>query len=629
MHFDFHAGLDQTGIGENCDPDAIGAMLDAVKPDYVQCDTKGHRGATSYPTKVGYPAPEMKGDILRMWRDETAERDIALYAHHSGVWDDNALLHHPEWAAFDADGKASTQKTSVFGPYCDELLIPQLKEMANEYQLDGAWIDGECWAVQVDYSKFATDEYKKKFASPPPAPDSPDYYQYIKFCRQGFRDYIAHYIEELHKAAPNFQITSNWMYTSFVPEDTSIPLDFISGDYSPNDSVNSARFEGRCIAGQHKPWDLMAWGFSTEKGQHCVKEYEQLCQEAAAVISIGGGFQFYNRQLVGTIQKWAIPMWAKLADFCRERQQLCHKAEAVPQIGVIYSQKAHYHSIGGLFGNWGEYITELRGTLMTTLDAGFSAEILMTHHALSRDLSQYGALIVSDLTIMESDLRAALLDYAENGGNLIICGYNSAQLFLPYLDIDIKGGREEKGGVFIEHGGRIAPIVSPYREVSLSNESSGIDGFYLTDDDTGKRFTAASVTNYGDGKIAGVYFNIGKYAETKSPCVRDFMKNLVKSLTTPTAEIETKAPVELSLMKKEGALLVNLLNLSGPHSDATYNSFDYVPPVESIAVTVKYPSAPASVTFEPEGIALDYTYKNGEIKTTVKGLHIHGVVKII
>ncbi len=639
MHFDFHAGINQKNIGENCDTEAIENLLTSVKPDYVQCDTKGHAGSTSYPTKVGYPAPEMKGDILKMWRKATLKYDIGLYAHHSGVWDNNAVAHHPEWAACDVEGNPSGEKISVFGKYADELLIPQLIEMANEYGLDGAWIDGECWAVTVDYSKYARDEYRLKYSSELPEPSSPEYEQFLKFCRDGFRSYIEHYISVLHKAAPHFQITSNWMYTSFMPEEPLIPLDFISGDYSPNDSVNTARFEGRCIAKQGKPWDLMAWGFSYgDKGFRCVKEYEQLAQEAASIIMLGGGFQFYNKQVIGTIQKWAVPMWASLAKFCREREALCHKAEFVPQVGIVYSQKAHYKSLNTdnkscLFANYSSYINELKGTLFAVLDGGLSAEILMTHHVTSMaksNLNDYGAIIISDLEIIEPELRSALLSYAEKGGNLIIGGYNSTQLFLPYLDIDIIGGNSERETIYIGYDGKLAPVISPWREVckTKTNEAENIiDGrLYTTDNNLDeKNYIASSTAVYGKGKITGVYFNIGAYAQTKTAAVRDYISDLIKGLFTPAA-VADKNGIEISVMKKDDSLRINLLNLNGNHSDSHYRNFDTVPCIYDINVKIQYEKIPYSLSLEPESVKLNYTYKNGFIETKIDKLHIHSAI---
>ena len=159
LHYDFHAGRNSIGLGD-CNVEVIDKMLSEVKPDFVQCDTKGHAGISSYPTKVGNPAPEMKGDLLKTWRKLTEKHDIALYAHHSGVWDTEAIAKNPDWAVIRENGEKSENITSVFGPYSDELLIPQLIEMAKDYELNGAWVDGECWATDEDYSHNAVEKYK-------------------------------------------------------------------------------------------------------------------------------------------------------------------------------------------------------------------------------------------------------------------------------------------------------------------------------------------------------------------------------------------------------------------------------------------------------------------------------------
>ena len=113
VHFDFHAMPGEV-VGEVYEPRVVAKMLDAVKPDYVQCDTKGHAGISSYPTKVGTPAGRIEHDVLRMWRELTKERGIRLYAHHSGLYDMAVLEQHPDWGAVDKEGNVSTDFISVF-----------------------------------------------------------------------------------------------------------------------------------------------------------------------------------------------------------------------------------------------------------------------------------------------------------------------------------------------------------------------------------------------------------------------------------------------------------------------------------------------------------------------------------
>jgi hypothetical protein len=644
MHFDFHAGYGQKNIGENSNPELIARMLDAVKPDYVQCDTKGHAGVTSYPTKVGYPAPEIKSDILRMWRELTAERGIALYAHHSGVWDNTALIHNPDWAAVDAEGNPSKEKNSVFGPYADKLLIPQLIEMARDYGLDGAWVDGECWAVIVDYSKHATDAYFKLYSEAPPKPGDADYSKYLKFNREGFREYVTRYVNAVHEAAPEFQIASNWLYTSFVPEEPTIPVDFLSGDYSPNDSLNTARFEGRCLQNQRLPvfadpakpnhsWDLMAWGFSMVDGVKCVKDQPQLCQEAAAVIMLGGGFQFYNRQDVGSIQDWPIEMWAELARFCREREALCHNAVPVPQVAILFSERAFYKNKTDMFTPYGNrYVDDMRGLLFAALDAGYSTEILMSHHMLDSDLSRYGAVLVPNLETIETSLKEKLIEYAANGGNLIITGHNSCELFRAYLGVEIDRATEKPEKIFAWDGKRFAPLVTHYCIVR-SGETEVTARFAFADSastaiETGQ--VASTCTKYGSGTVTGVYFDVGPYSRMKTPVVRDFVGSVIGSVFTPAVRVTNSHLVEVMIMEGDGQLRINLLNTGGLHSDSHYRAFDEIPPLHDLKLELRTGKAPTAIYSEPEHLPLDFVYdaESGVTHVTLPRFDIHCVVTV-
>lgn len=64
FHFDFHATTDNQPIGGRSFRSDLARMLREAKPDYVQCDCKGHPGVSSYPTKAGNPAPKFAGDAL-------------------------------------------------------------------------------------------------------------------------------------------------------------------------------------------------------------------------------------------------------------------------------------------------------------------------------------------------------------------------------------------------------------------------------------------------------------------------------------------------------------------------------------------------------------------------------------
>jgi len=194
VHFDFHASDDSTNIGANTTEEQIQYMLDTVQPDFVQCDSKGHPGMTSFETAVGTRAPGFARDNLKIWRDVTARAGIPLFLHYSGVFDMAAVRVHPEWAIVDAEGQVSRDYTSLRGGYSDGLLIPQLSEVIDRYDVDGVWIDGEAWAVNPDYSPAFLAAFRRDTGcqTVPKSPDDPDYDVYMDYLRESFRQYLRH-----------------------------------------------------------------------------------------------------------------------------------------------------------------------------------------------------------------------------------------------------------------------------------------------------------------------------------------------------------------------------------------------------------------------------------------------------
>ena len=431
IHFDFHAGDDCDRVGARTTREMVEVVIDKVDPDYIQIDCKGHRGYSSYPTKVGNPAPGFVGDPLRVWRDVTRERGIALFMHYSGVWDYHAACAHPQWAAVDADGKPNSKATSVFGPYVDMLMIPQLRELAGEYGVDGVWVDGDCWGTTPDYGQTAVREFCKQTGaeSAPRKAGEPYWNQWMDFHRDGFRRYMRHYVDELKSSHPDFQVIGNWAFSDHMPEPVSADVAGLSGDFSPDDSVNSARFAGRCLEDQDAPWDLMSWSFSRKTRKQ--KPAVQLMQEAAVVLAMGGGYQAYFKQdRDGAVRDLAeMDVMAEVARFCRDRQAYCHRSVAVPQIALLYSTAGHYRESPRLF-HWAgsNGVAVLRKALTQILQNQYGVQILSEHH-LKGKMPKWPVIIVPGWKYLEPDFRDELAAYAKTGGSLLLIGPGPAKLF--------------------------------------------------------------------------------------------------------------------------------------------------------------------------------------------------------
>ena len=627
IHFDFHAREDCTAVGSNTTPAMVAEILDQVRPDYIQIDCKGHPGFSSYPTKVGQPVPGFVGDPLRVWRQVTAEKGVALFMHYSGVWDSAAVAKHPEWAAVGADGKPSKTATSVFGPYADERLIPQLKELAGVYGVDGAWIDGECWATVPDYGAKAAQAFRNAtgIQELPKKPSDPDWFAFLQFHREAFRNYLRHYVSEVNKAYPKFQLCSNWAYTDHMAEPVSAPVAFLSGDYAPDDSVNSARLSARYLVRQNLPWDLMAWSFSRKKGadgKGLQKTAPQLEREAAVVVALGGGFQaYFTQKRDGSVKLEQMPVMAATAKFCRERQALCHHAEPVPQVAVLLSRAGHYRKINGLFNR---DLSCVSGVLQALLESQYSVEVVGEHQIAGR-LSEYPLIVVPEWAYLEPAFKNDLSSYVKEGGRLLLVGPKSAALFQAELGVSLEGDPVAKPQTLV-YNGATAQTKGFAQGVRLGAGSEGFGSLRASAEAAAS--PAASIAALGKGKIAATYADLGQsYNGVRSEVVRGFMNDLARKLyAQPTVEVTGSKDVDVCLMRQRGKLMVNLVNTSGPHQTEPIQ--ETVQPVGPLAVTLRLSSKPARLTLEPGGQPLAFAYRDGEARCTVPSLDIHRVIVV-
>ena len=632
IHFDFHA-TESDIVGIIYKPEIVAEALDRIKPDFVQCDTKGHDGISSYPTKIGNRG-KIKHDVLKMWRKLTKERDIALYAHHSGLYDKKIIEQHPDWAVCDENGTKNDNFISVFSPYVDEILIPQLIELVNIYELDGAWIDGDCWCLKVDYSYYAVAKWREMKECEPPKSSDEGYEEYREFCRQGFKNYVLKYVTAIKARFPEFRITSNWMYSAYMPEAVTEPIDFLSGDYESQKSVASGRINGRVLAARKLPWELMAWGQNLVGNNgymgrnRSTKEYVQYCQEAAQIISLGGAFEFFNIMYGngGTIQEWALPTWEKVAKFCREREAFCFKAESVKQTAVLLAENRTPSLNEGLYNlSYPEFLG-CEGWINALLDSQISSEVLLESEMSYSDLKEYPIIIIPSVYGLKAETVEKLKKYAQDGGKIITDG-GSVKHFEDFYGVNPQDICNKL--VFLSDGERLAPFEDKVYEIK-KDKSKPFGELYPQNFYTEqKAVPAAHIGKFGRGTVCALSFDLGMvYRTNKTPVIRAFVRTLLKRTGfEPRVKVTGSGFVDVTLMQKNKCLMVNLINYAGTHNDTYYRTYDEIPPLYYLKVSVKC-DMPKKIYLEPEHKRLEFTYKNGEAHFTVDKLEIHSIVTI-
>ncbi len=629
LHFDLHPNESDTALGMDVIEDMVGRLLARINPDYVQYDCKGHAGWAGYPTKVGWPAPGIKKDSLAVWRKMTRQYGAGFFIHYSGVWDNQALAHHPDWARIDALGQPDPNATSVFGGYKDGLLIPQLKEVVAAYDLDGLWVDGECWAAQLDYTPAALEAWKKETGKDAPKDKSdPDWLEWKMFHRRAFERYLISWVDALHEFKPGLQITSNWMYSSFAPKPVEAKLDFLSGDYSPSLSVDRARVEARYFAATGMPWDLMAWGFDKGQGlSWTIKPATQLMQEAAVVLMQGGGFQVYHTPTrSGFIHDAIVDQLGQVAGFCRARQTASFQSKSVPQVALLLSSESYWDASDRVFAAGAE-LSGLEGALHALLELGYSVDIL-AEHQLEPRLAEFPLIVVPDSHKLAEPFREKLREYARNGGSLFLMGEKSARLFRDELGAALVGEPKKASA---EIATALGPVNADgiWQDVELATARE-MGMRHPTRDTRKDGMPAATLAKYGRGLIAAAYGPLPDiFFRSHAPALRTYIGEMIKALF-PEPAVKVIGPPILDIALRttgDGKLSVHLLNRAGlPYPDR-FNFSDTIPPVGPVTLEIKT-KKPGRVVLAPGNAELKWEWRDGVARIIVPKIEIHEVVVV-
>ncbi len=627
LHFDRHSQLTDKHLGASLTEGMVDSLLTLGRPDYIQVDSKGHPGVSSYPTTVGQQVESYDKDPLALIRKVTKEKGVSLYVHHSGVMDINYVRLNPEEGRRLPDGSPDGQNTSLWGNYADNLLIPQIKELAIRYGIDGVWIDGESWAVYPDYHPLAIKDFKAQTGLAVPLTKDDDHYkEFLEFNRRKFLSYIKYYTNEIHKVAPSFEICSNWAFSAMMPEllPEDIELDFLSGDYDPDNSLNTANWNARCLSGQGLPYDLMAWSFVRPS---IPKTALQINQEAASVISLGGGCQVYFRQNEDmSFQPASFGIIKDIADFMLPRREFCKDISIIPQVGLFYSTEGWKESVDDIYRPFG--VDDIRGIMDALLDGQQSVEVLMTHH-LKEKMSSYPLIVVPEWRKMENDMVTSLKEYVRNGGKLLVIGSSSTKQFEDLLGVSRKK-EPVKISLPMGYDDRFVVVDGTYREVTCGVDTKEMARFYGTNDFRYPSGVVATVRKYGKGSIGGIYVDLGKtYLSNTSPVIRDLLADMIAELQPDLmVGVEGSHKVNLVTTSKNNKLLIQLINTSGDHANAKVKGIDEIPVLQDLNVTVAMKKKPAYVKVQPEGYKLDFSYKSGQVNFILPRLEIHNIIEI-
>ncbi len=644
LHFDIHPRLSDRELGRDASVEQLLEQFDKIRPDFVQCDCKGHPGITAWPTEVGQAAPGIVRDALAIWREATRARGIPLIMHYSGVYDVAAIAAHPDWGRVKSareagDGDAlDHDNTCPLSDYTEKYMIPQMLEIVRRYDVDGFWVDGENWATHPCYCARCRAEFERRtgIAHAPESADEPHWAEWLAFTRDLFVEHVNKYARAIHALKPECSVCSNWMYTVRQPDPIAAEVDYISGDFSWIWSGRNALLESRFMANRGLKWDLMAWAFSSYAPMDSweFKSVPALCQEAAIVMSAGGAFTIYDTpNRTGNVVGWHMDRLADVAAFCRARQRWCQDSESVRQALVLHAPE-HYYALAseGFFNTAHGSTDAIEGAVHALMDCALSVDIMNTPDALAH-LGEFPLVVVPEQSNLGADAVAAFVEYARAGGNLIVSGADVAPRFEAALGVKFAPNPEESCD-YAQVGDRTTTLIGPWRAAQATTARILALRQYNRDTDRFARvsdYALATVAEVGRGRIIGIYsdFFTG-YARSHYPATRALFERILEpARDARLMRVSAPASVYVSLRRKSDLLLVNLINMGSATPLSPQRAFvEDVPQAGPVHIALHTERAPRSVRLAPDMRPVHWRWADGTLEIDVDHVGIHDIVEI-
>lgn len=621
VHFDFNARISDSGIGKNFSVATVDSLLEMAKPDYIQVDSKGNFGYSSYPTTTGNAAKGIQKDILKLFRESTKKHKVDLYVHYSSLIDNYAGKQHAEWANIKSNG-SKDWILSYASAYPQMVMIPQIKELASKYNLNGVWIDGDSYAVNLNYSLGFQQKFKAAYGiDVPKNKTDATFSAWIDFNRKQYMAYFRNYVNEIHRVVPGFKIINNYAYTSYMPEQPSVNVNFLSADIRGRDPYQAA-FEGRCMAAQNKLWDIMSWSMMQMGKEVVTKSFQQLAQEAANTLALGGGFEMYFFQRKdGSLPTEHFKLMSDIISFCKQRKAYCYKGEIIRQTGLLYSYDSWKDSLTNesLYNSTGT--NGLREMMKIVMDNQQSADVLMQYQ-LKEKLASYPVVIVPEWNNLGKNVMRQLLSYVNNGGNIIVEGADAVKPFVAYCSVAVLD--KVNDSCLLKYNAASSSGTITFQKALVNNRNIEQLGTAVFQQDK-TQYPLATISAYGKGKIALLYFNAaGLYSRLNMQTIKQLVDDInSKLLAKPVVTISGTADIQQMVTVRNNHLFVHLINMSGKSS-----SYNTVTPVQSFKVEIHTNKKPSFVLLQPGDIKLNYAYNNGVITATIPGVDIYSIIDV-
>ncbi len=655
VHMDFHMPEFPLEAIRNFDARAFVDHLERGRINMVALFSKCHFGNSFYDTKVGHKHAGLAADFLMEAATECRRRGIFTYAYYSLCTDVHAYEEHDNWRAIDRSGAPSGihgpwARLCLNTPYKEELVLPQLTEIIQDYPVDALWLDIPlCFANDGCFCASCRRKYQVMHGREMDtlSPEDGVTWNYDA-CTRLIRE-VKHRIAILEK---DILICSNRSGHLDAPRTFTEANDILCWESQPRHNYLSHSFTVRYVRTLSRPCQVMSVRFYQGWGDLTLKPAAQMTTEFAAMIGNGAAATSGDQVNVdGTLQPAVYDMFDTAFGFVAEREDLLRRAHSVKDVALLAP------------------VPDGRRVAPQAL----AEPMLGAHKLLVESHVQHDILSALDIGAY-ADYRTILLpgpgDYApgqveclrgwvEAGGTLIGCGASLIRDGNMLLE-DLFGIEYLEPSVFsVSHfrprpevRGETADLVLQCRAQTQKVIARGAtvvaDSYAPQGESTNLRafrhaecappatqpapYPFATVHTAGKGKavyIAGAVFQA--YWTYNHHWLRQFVAGLYDYVQPePLYTVELPATVETNLMQlDDGDLLLNLVDYQVGHqaSQTAIPAIETVYPFHQARCRVRMDTVQA-VILEPQGDSLDFDASAGQVEFTIPTFTTMAMVRL-
>lgn len=652
----------------------IETVIAEVRPSAIIVFAKGHSGYTSYKSSLGCAHPRLAKDILKMYREITYKHNVRMFTYISGLLNELAVKHHPEWAAVvENRGEASYQgmtnldakKSSVScicpsGGYFEGYMSVLIEEIISGYSPDGIWFDGD-WGGAFCYCERCHKLFEKaagrKFSRLPDLNDveSESGVLWHEWMLKLNNDWQRKCSDLIHKLSPGCLYSSGNVTLPYGMNDY---MDYHSGDFfSPNAHRIRISTAMKYLASKERPFEAMVCDCQFCKGtpqafRSRAKSVERMLQEGATVISNGGQWVYWTiPRADGAIMKSRIDNAKTARDFFNLRKDILIDTESAAECAVV-TRKQHSKL------TWAKCDSTIAASVSSLIKLHKSPDLL--DFGYLKEASRYKLLVLNDEPLLSAGDVKLLEDMVKQGTNILACGSTIKSDGIADL-LGVKLVQENalpEGHVFSRKTGLPAGFNTRWHYVERNGASTGYKLFKSWDcgmagfenipvnyplvgivDEENPDYSgypAVTVRRIGKGKV--FYMACNPFEELHNfghPGILNWLRELFDRIdAAPLIKTDMPSWCELVVRKnyKSGNILINIINGNSGKDMSKVNNCDLyadeIPVIGPFSVFFRKDFNIGRILWNPGGIKMEFKDSGDYHEIKIPRFHIHGWIEI-